>query len=106
MDETNKAYNINKAVVEFTNMRINLQQLDLTTGKTDMKVNGILDNFYGFMFKKQELKGNFNMNSNQLAVNDFMTTGGTKEAETTKADAMKIPAFLNCTLTAKANTVL
>lgn len=105
VDETNKAMNINKAVVQFTNTKINLQELDLTTGKTDMKVNGILENFYGFMFKKQELKGNFNLQSNQFAVADFMTTETPKANEKPK-DAVKIPAFLNCSLTAKANTVL
>ena len=105
VDETNKAMNINKAMVQFTNTRINLQELDLTTGKTDMKVNGILENFYGFMFKKQELKGNFNMQSNQFAVADFMTTETPKASEKPK-EAEKIPAFLNCSLTAKANTVL
>jgi len=105
VDETNKAMNINKAVVQFTNTRINLQELDLTTGKTDMKVNGVLENFYGFMFKNQELKGNFNMASNQFAVSDFMTTEAPKASEKPK-EAVKIPAYLNCSLTAKANTVL
>ncbi len=105
VDDTNKAMNINKAIVQFTNTRINLQELDLTTGETDMKVNGILDNFYGFMFKNQELKGNFNMQSNQFAVADFMSTETPKTNEKPK-DAVKIPAFLNCTLIAKANTVL
>ena len=105
VDETNKAMNINKAIVQFTNTKINLQELDLTTGKTDIKVNGILENFYGFMFKKQELKGNFNLQSNQFAVADFMTTETPKANEKPK-DAVKIPAFLNCSLTAKANTVL
>ena len=105
VDETNKAMNINKAVVQFTNTRINLQELDLTTGKTDMKVSGILENFYGFMFKKQELKGNFNMLSNQFAVADFMSPEAPKANEKPK-EAVKIPAFLNCSLTAKANTVL
>ena len=53
------------------------------------------------------MKGNFNLNSNQLAVNDFMTTEAPKtETATKKSEAMKIPAFLNCSLTAKANTVL
>jgi len=52
------------------------------------------------------LKGNFNLTSNQLAVNDFVTTEASAK-KTSKADeAMKIPAFLNCSLTAKANTVL
>ncbi len=107
VDDANKAMNINKAVVAFTNTRINLQELDLTTGKTDMKVNGVLENFYGFMFKNQELKGNFNMQSNQFAVADFMSpeAPATNKNEKPK-EAVKIPAFLNCTLTAKANTVL
>jgi hypothetical protein len=105
VDETNKAMNINKAIVQFTNTRINLQELDLTTGKTDMKVNGVLENFYGFMLKKQELKGNFNMQSNQFAVADFMSPEAPKGNEKPK-EAVKIPAFLDCSLTAKANTVL
>lgn len=106
VDDTNKTMNINKAVVQFTNTRINLQELDLTTGKTDMKVNGVLENLFGFMLKNQELKGNFNMQSNQFAVSDFMTTEAPKTESQKPKEAVKIPAFLNCSLTAKANTVL
>lgn len=106
VDEQNKAMNINKATVQFTNTRINLQELDLITGKTDLKVNGVLENFYGFIFKNQELKGNFNMQSNQFAVADFMTSEAPKEGSQSKKETVKIPAFLDCTLTARANTVL
>lgn len=101
-----KPMNINKAAVQFTNTRINLQELDLTTGKTDMKVNGVLENFLGFMFKNQELKGNFNMTSNQFAVSDFMSPEKPATATEKSKEAVKIPAFLDCSLTAKANTVL
>jgi len=107
VDDQNKAININKAVVDFTNTKIDLKQLDATTGKTDLKVNGTLENFYGFMLKNQELKGNFNLQSNQFAVSDFMTDAAPKtDQKTASKDAVKIPAFLNCTLNAKANTVL
>lgn len=105
VDEAKKVMKINKAMVQFTNTRINLQELDLTTGKTDMKVNGILENFYGFIFRDQELKGNFNMVSNQFAVADFMSADAPKGEEKPKEE-LKIPAYLNCTLNAKANTVL
>jgi hypothetical protein len=118
-DENNKSMNISTALVEFNPSKINLKQFNATTGKSDIAINGVLENFYGFMFKKQELKGNFNMSSNQLAVDDFMTSGepaktttasGEAKTETKSAakpaEAMKIPAFLNCTLNAKANTVL
>ncbi len=106
-DENGKTMTISNALVQFNPSEVHLKQFNATTGKSDLSVTGVLENFYGFMFRNQELKGDFFMNSKQLAVDDFMTTGeDSAKTETKKADAMKIPAFLNCTLTAKANTVL
>ncbi|MCF8322380.1 MAG: AsmA-like C-terminal region-containing protein [Flavobacterium sp.] len=105
-DENSKKMNISNALIQFNPSLVNLKQFNATTGKSDINVTGILENFYGFMFKNQELKGNFNMSSNQLAVSDFMTKAETTKTDTKKAEAMKIPSFLNCMLTAKANTVL
>lgn len=106
-DENGKGMNISTAMIQFNPSRVNLQQFKATTGKSDLSVTGVLENFYGFVFRNQELKGDFAMTSNTLAVSDFMTTSEpTKESEAKKTEAMKIPAFLNCTLTAKANTVL
>lgn len=106
-DENGKGMNISTAMVQFNPSRVNLQQFKATTGKSDLSVTGVLENFYGFVFRNQELKGDFAMSSNTLAVSDFMTTSEpTKGNEAKKTEAMKIPAFLNCTLTAKANTVL
>lgn len=108
---------INQATVQFNPSRVNLQQFNAKTGNSDIAVTGTLDNFYGFIFKDQVLKGNFNMNSSQLLIADFMatetkTTTVKKEGEamtTTTgktSDAVKIPAFLDCTITAKAGTVV
>lgn len=106
VDENGKTMNISNALVQFNPSQVNLKELNATTGKSDISVTGVLENFYGFIFRNQELKGNFNMNSKQLAISDFMTTGKKTKTATKKAEAMKIPAFLNCTLTAKVNTVL
>jgi hypothetical protein len=109
VDENGKTMNISTALIQFNPSQVNLKQFDATTGKSDLSVTGVLENFYGFIFKNQELKGNFNLNSNQLAVSDFMTmeeAGKTDAKAVAKTEAMKIPAFLNCSLTAKANTVL
>jgi AsmA-like C-terminal region len=106
-DANGKKMNISKALIQFNPSKINLQQFNATTGKSDIAVTGILENFYGFMFKNQELRGNFNMVSNQIAVSDFMTTAEPEKENTpAKTEAMKIPSFLNCAITAKANTVL
>ena len=104
-DENGKTMKISRAIVSFDTNQVNLKQFNATIGKTDLAVTGILDNFYGFVFKNQELKGNFNLNSNQLAVNDFMTSKTDTKKQTKANEAIKIPAFLNCSLTAKANTV-
>jgi hypothetical protein len=105
-DEDGKTMKISRALVSFDPSRVNLKQFYATTGKTDLSVTGVLENFYGFIFKNQELKGNFNLNSNQMAVSDFMTSKTDAKKQTKANEAMKIPAFLNCSLTAKANTVL
>lgn len=107
-DANGKNMAISSALVQFNPNQVHLKQFNAKTGKSDVSVTGVLDNFYGFMFRKQELKGNFNLTSNQLAVNDFMSssTTPTTTTQTKKTEPMKIPAFLNCTLTAKANTVL
>jgi len=117
-----KPVKINEAAVQFNPSRITLSKFDAVTGGSDINVNGTLDNFYGFIFRNQNLKGNFNMSSNKLVVADFMapeaakttttktTEQGSEEVKTTKTvaatDAVKIPAFLDCTITAKAGTVV
>ena len=106
VDDKGKAMNISTAMVAFDPSRVNLKQFSATTGKTDLNVTGILDNFYGFMFKNQELRGNFNLQSNQFAVSDFMTTETPNSKIATNKQAVKIPAFLNCSLNAKVNTIL
>ncbi|WP_177731967.1 AsmA-like C-terminal region-containing protein [Flavobacterium inviolabile] len=106
--EMAKPIQIKQATVAFNPNQIRLNQLDAVTGKSDIKVTGTLDNFYGFVFKKQVLKGNFTMNSNQLLVSDFMTptTPEATKGNVKPKEAVKIPAFLDCTITANANTVV
>lgn len=107
VDADKKTYTINNAVAQFSNQKIDLKQLDMTTGKTDLKVNGVLENFLGYAFKDQELKGNFTLKSNQFLVSDFMTkTETTVNNKTTTTEAVKIPKLLNVTLNAVANTVV
>jgi hypothetical protein len=106
VDDKGKALNISQATIAFNPSRVNLQQFRATTGNTDLNVTGTLDNFYGFMFKKQELKGNFNLQSNKFVVSDFVTAETSDAKATANKEAIKIPSFLNCVVTAKMNTVL
>ncbi|UMB53143.1 AsmA family protein [Lutibacter sp. A64] len=104
--EMAKLFKINQAEIVFNPTQINLKQFNAETGSSDLKVTGVLDNFYGFLFKDQVLKGNFNLNSNKFVVSDFMTTTAADTTTVATSEALKIPSFLDCSLTAKATTVV
>ncbi|SHJ03322.1 AsmA-like C-terminal region-containing protein [Flavobacterium haoranii] len=106
-EEMAKPFKINNTEVVFNTSQIRLNAFDAKTGDSVLQVNGSLDNLYGFLFKNQVLKGNFNMNSRKLVVSDFMSPTTTTNEEGKKTtEAVKIPSFLDCSLTAKAGTVV
>ncbi|WP_333694331.1 AsmA-like C-terminal region-containing protein [Flavobacterium sp.] len=104
-DDNGKGMDIQMAQVQFNPSQLNLQKFEAKTGKSDLNVTGVLDNFYGYLFKNQNLKGSFTMNSNVIAVSDFMTTEEAGKTTEKPTEALKIPAFLDCSITAKAQTV-
>ncbi len=57
------------------------------------------------MFKDQKLKGSFNLNSTKFKVDDFLTKSD-ETTTTSTSNKLKIPAFLDITLNANANTVI
>ncbi len=107
-DELASAFIIDKTAVTFSPSQIQLTAFDAKTGNSDVHVTGNLDNFYGFLFKKQELKGNFTLKSEFLKVSDFTHSiiDSTRTKETNTTASVKIPAFLNCSFTASAKKVI
>lgn len=109
--ELAKPLTINLADLNFSPAFVSLNKFDAKTGNSDLNLQGRLDNFYGFIFKNQILKANFSFTSNHLEVGDFMTQTQTttttqNTSQTTTTEAFKVPAFLDCTFNAKANTVI
>ena len=101
--------NIAKAEVNFKPGTITLENFKATTGKTDLDATGTINNLLGFLLSDNTLKGNFNVSSNTFAVSDFMVEGDKGQPanqSTEPATALKIPAFLDCTVNANAKTVL
>lgn len=96
---------INKTTVSFNTNTIQLNEFETKTGSSDLAINGNLNNFYGFLFNDEVLKGNFNLNSNNFKISDFLAMDE-KEAETTSTSSLKIPAFLDCQFTANAKKVV
>ena len=56
----------------FNPATVTLNELNGTTGKTDFAVNGTINNLLGFMFNNENVEGNFNLQSNTFAIDDFM----------------------------------
>ncbi|GGG33577.1 AsmA family protein [Bizionia arctica] len=99
---------ISEATITFNPTTVNLNKFDATTGKSDIKANGTINNLLGFVFSDKKLEGEFNVNSNAFYVSDFMkeTTPNTSENKNaTPTEAFKIPAFLDCKINADAKTV-
>ena len=103
--------------VTFNPKTVTLQKLDGTTGNTDFRANGTIDNLLGYMFNDEKVQGNFDLNANTFALSDFMVAdtkepseGKKEETKTSKApktgEKIKIPSFLDVTINAAASTVL
>jgi hypothetical protein len=107
-DELANAFIIDKTAITFNPNHITLTAFDAKTGDSDVHVTGNLDDFYGFLFKKQELKGTFALKSELLKVSDFMTStvDVTETKEKNTISSVKIPGFLNCSFTASAKKVI
>ncbi|WP_299891662.1 AsmA-like C-terminal region-containing protein [uncultured Lacinutrix sp.] len=100
---------ISQADINFKPGIVTLEHFKATTGKTDLDATGNINNLLGFLLSDKKLKGNFNVNSNTFTVSDFMVEGGSERPvnqSTEPDDALKIPAFLDCTINADAKTVL
>ena len=85
---------------------VTLQSFAATTGKSDLAATGTITNLLGFLLSDKTLQGDFKLNSNTFAVSDFMAESSGESTETEPTESLKIPAFLECTLTADAKTVL
>ncbi|GLB48985.1 AsmA-like C-terminal region-containing protein [Neptunitalea lumnitzerae] len=105
---------INKTALTFNNTKVSLNEFDAKSGSTDIKATGSISNFLGYMFNDELLKGNFDITSNNFALSDFMveetepetTTTETTTTPTTTEDAqIKIPDFLDATVTVNAKQV-
>ncbi|WP_445957693.1 AsmA family protein [Yeosuana sp.] len=102
---------ISDASMTFNPETVTLNSFKAQTGKSDLNVTGTIKNLLGFMFSNKTLQGNFNMNSDTFSVNDFMTDDVPVPTESdkkvpVKKESLKIPAFLDCTINAQANTVV
>jgi hypothetical protein len=101
---------INTVDMTFNPGNVKLNSFDAKTGTSDFKATGTIKNLLGFLLSDKKLQGNFNLSSNKLVVSDFMvedeTASNDSNKTTSASESLKIPDFLDCTINAKANTVI
>mgnify|MGYP003653286120 FL=1 len=74
------------SVLSFTPKYISLNSFNSLIGKSDVQLKGRLENYIPYALKGKTLKGNFNMNSRNFDLNEFMT-----EEESTAVESDTIP---------------
>lgn len=99
---------ISQADMTFNPGTVSLNSFKAKTGDSDLNATGTIKNLLGFLLSDNTLQGNFNVNSNVFKVSDFMSEDDdtANNKTTTDAESLKIPAFLECTITADAKTVV
>ena len=107
---------INTAQLEFTPKFANLSNLDMKMANSDFQANGKLENYIAYVLKDETLKGELNLTSTLINVNDFMgdetaeTAEATETAKTTEPAAadssvVEIPKNINFKLNANIKKV-
>lgn len=101
---------INNADISFNPEIVRLNKFDALTGNSDFSATGTITNLLGFLLSDKNLQGTFAINSNRFAISDFMVddtpTDETSNKTTFNSKSLQIPAFLNCTITANAKSVI
>jgi F0F1-type ATP synthase membrane subunit b/b' len=80
-----KPFKINEASMNFTPKQVLLNNFDAAIGNSDFKLNGALENFYGYYLGNAILKGNLNLTSNTLDANEWLSEEPAAATEDTAA---------------------
>ncbi len=101
---------INKADMTFNPGHVALNHFDAQTGTSTFSATGSIKNLLGFLLSDKKLQGNFNVNSDNFVVSDFMVEDDTasegSNKTTSDSESLKIPDFLDCLINANAKTVV
>ncbi|MCB9361200.1 MAG: hypothetical protein H6587_08600 [Flavobacteriales bacterium] len=104
---------LNILTLNFSPQFVELAQFDSKIGKTDLQANGRIDNIMSYVFSDdQELTGTFNVNSNLLDLNEFMseeevaTTEETNSTDEEPLTVIEVPKNINFTLKSNFKKVI
>ncbi|MCZ4695037.1 AsmA family protein [Ancylomarina euxinus] len=79
-----------RSVLSFTPRFISLNSFNSLIGKSDVQLNGKIENYIPYALKGKTLKGNFKMSSNTFDLNEFMTESQPETAKSTDTIPMSV----------------
>jgi len=99
-----KGITIKTSDLEFTPQYVLLNGFDSQIGKTDIKMNGKLENFIPYILKNDTIKGSLTLQSTLIDANELMSIDTTKSTDTSSAPmtVIEVPGNINFTM----NTVI
>ena len=94
--------------LNFTPKKVDLVNFDAIIGRTDISMNGSLENFIPFVFKDETVRGKLNLASNNIDLNDFMTdeTNEAAPTDTVPMSVIEVPKNIDFVMTAKIGKIL
>lgn len=106
-----QGFGINSTKASFNPKSIVLNSFDATLGKSDMQMDGYLQNYIGFaMSDEQVLKGQLNFNSNSFDLNEWMVAEDTVVTESGEdsvaLEVVRIPENIDFVLAATMSEIL
>jgi len=84
---------VKKMLLRFSPQNLSLESLDAKMGKSDFQMAGKIDNYLGYVFRDELLKGQFTLNSTNLDLDELMGTTATPAATNNKAAAANATAL-------------
>jgi len=101
---------ISSTKASFNPKEMRIESFDGTVGKSDMKINGSVSNYIGYLFSdKETLKGKMNFSSNMLDLNEFMSdeepSEENSETEESEMGVIQVPENIDFVLKSTIQTV-
>ena len=102
--------NVKSAQLHFTPRRVDLVNFDAIIGRSDIEMNGSLENFIPFIFRNKTIRGTLALNSNTIDFNEFMG-GEPKETAAVQADdtqlsVIEVPKNVDFEMDVNIGTIL
>jgi hypothetical protein len=105
--------------LQFSQAFVELKKFDADLGKSDVHMAGRIDNFMGYLFRNEAIKGKFAFSSENLDLNELMGTSststvattntasaGTSTVASTSTAVAEVPGNIDFVLDSKLNKVL